>query len=197
MHPLISIRFLVAGHETTSNATTWCLYALSQAPDVQQKLREELLKVATDNPTMDELNALPYLDAVVRETMRVHAPVPSSIRIAMRDDVIPLNTPYVDVHGQVHDAVRVSKGSPIFIPILAINRAKALWGEDAHEFRWVVVYMCGWSAVLTGSGGPISRQERLEQVPEATQSVPGVWGNLMSFLGGPRSCIGYRFSLVE
>ena len=35
---------------------------------------------------MDELNALPYLDAVVRETMRVHAPVPSSIRIATRDD---------------------------------------------------------------------------------------------------------------
>ena len=72
--------------------------------------------------------------------MRVHAPVPSSIRIATRDDVIPLNTPYVDVRGQVHDAVRVSKGSPIFIPILAINRSKALWGEDAHEWkpeRWL------------------------------------------------------------
>ncbi|KAI0736247.1 cytochrome P450 [Fomitopsis betulina] len=167
--------FLVAGHETTSNATTWCLYALTQAPHVQQKLRDELLGVATDNPTMDELNALPYLDAVVRETMRLHAPVPSSIRIAMRDDVIPLNTPYVDVHGQVHDVVPVTKGSPIFIPILAINRAKVLWGEDAHEFR----------------------PERWENVPEAAQSVPGVWGNLMSFLGGPRSCIGYRFSLVE
>lgn len=149
-HLLSFHSFLVAGHETTSNATTWCLYALTQAPDVQQKLREELLTVATDNPTMDELNALPYLDAVVRETMRVHAPVPSSIRIATRDDVIPLNTPYVDVRGQVHDAVRVSKGSPIFIPILAINRSKALWGEDAHEFRWVVASMrveCGADGV--------------------------------------------------
>ena len=127
--------FLVAGHETTSGATMWCLFALSQAADVQRKLRAELLAVGTDTPTMDELNALPYLDAVVRETMRVHAPVPSSIRIATRDDVIPLSTPYVDVHGQVHDAVRVSKGTPIFIPILAINRSKALWGEDAHEFK--------------------------------------------------------------
>ncbi|TFY55501.1 hypothetical protein EVJ58_g8212 [Rhodofomes roseus] len=167
--------FLVAGHETTSNATTWCLYALTQAPHVQQQLREELLGISTDNPTMDELNALPYLDAIVRETMRVHAPVPSSIRVAVRDDVIPLNTPYVDVDGQVHDVIHVKKGSPIFIPILAINRSKELWGEDAFEFK----------------------PERWENVPEAVQSIPGVWGNQMSFLGGPRSCIGYRFSLVE
>lgn len=130
-----TLRFLVAGHETTSSGTALCLFALAQAPEVQVKLREELWSVQTENPTMDELNALPYLDAVVRETMRLHAPVPSSIRIAMRDDVIPLNTPYVDVHGQVHDVVPVTKGSPIFIPILAINRAKVLWGEDAHEFR--------------------------------------------------------------
>lgn len=164
---------------------------------MQQKLRDELLGVATDNPTMDELNALPYLDAVVRETMRVHAPVPSSIRVAMRDDVIPLNTPYVDVHGQVHDAVRVTKGSPIFIPILAINRAKALWGEDAHEFRWVVAHAYGCRVVLTVFFWLVVRPERWANVPEAAQSVPGVWGNLMSFLGGPRSCIGYRFSLVE
>ena len=129
--------FLGAGHETTSTGTAWALFALGGAPAAQTRLRAELRALAgsTDNPTMDELNALPYLDAVVRETMRVHAPVPSSIRIATRDDVIPLSTPYVDVHGQVHDAVRVSKGTPIFIPILAINRSKALWGEDAHEFK--------------------------------------------------------------
>lgn len=84
---------------------------------------------------MDELNALPYLDAVVRETMRVHAPVPSTIRIAVRDDVIPLNTPYTDVKGQVHDCIRVNKGSPVFIPILAMNRSKAIWGEDSFEFK--------------------------------------------------------------
>jgi hypothetical protein len=73
---------------------------------VQTKLREELLTVDTDTPTMDELNALPYLDMVVRETMRIHAPVASTSRIAMVDDVLPLNTPFTDRKGITHDRIR-------------------------------------------------------------------------------------------
>ncbi|KAI0643934.1 cytochrome P450 [Trametes meyenii] len=167
--------FLIAGHETTSNATTWCLYALTQAPDVQTKLRAELLSVASNAPTMDELNALPYLDAVVRETLRLHAPVPTTVRVATRDDVIPVGEPFVDRNGKVQDSIRISEGTPIFIPILSLNRSKKLWGEDALEFK----------------------PERWENPPEAISSIPGVWGHMLSFLGGPRACIGYRFSLIE
>lgn len=89
-----------------STGTTWALFALTQAPAVQRKLRDELLTVATDNPTMDELNALPYLDAVVRETMRVHAPVPSSFRVATKDDVLPLSRPVSDKKGVLHEYIR-------------------------------------------------------------------------------------------
>jgi len=32
---------------------------------------------------------------------------------------------------------------------------------------------------------------------EAASAIPGVWGNMLTFLGGPHACIGYRFSLVE
>ena len=49
----------------------WCLYALAQRPEVQARLREELLSVSSDTPTMDELYALPFLDAVLKETMRL------------------------------------------------------------------------------------------------------------------------------
>ena len=34
-------------------------------------------------------------------------------------------------------------------------------------------------------------------IPEAAHHIPGVWGNMMTFIGGPRACIGFRFSLVE
>ncbi|KAF8953061.1 cytochrome P450 [Flammula alnicola] len=167
--------FLIAGHETTSNATTWALFALTQNLEAQTKLRDELLQVGTENPGMDELNALPYLDAVIRETLRLHAPVSATTRVAVQDDILPLSEPITDKYGNKLDAIKIKKGETVLIPILAMNRAKSIWGEDALEFK----------------------PERWEKTPEAATTIPGVWGNMMSFLGGPRACIGYRFSLVE
>ena len=88
-----------------SSAITWVLYAMTQALDVQTKLRDELLSVDTEIPSMDELMAPPYLDAVVRETLRVHAPAPGTSRIAMKDDKLPVEKPYTDRHGVVRNTV--------------------------------------------------------------------------------------------
>ncbi|KAJ7800339.1 cytochrome P450 [Mycena leptocephala] len=167
--------FLVAGHETTSTAVTWALFALTQNPTAQERLREELLSIPTDRPTMDELNALPYLDCVVRETLRMYAPVPATSRTAFRDDVVPLGTPVTDTYGKVHESLRICKGENILIPILALNRDVEIWGPDAMEFV----------------------PERWEAPPPGASAIPGVWGHMLTFLGGPRSCIGFRFSLVE
>lgn len=85
--------------------TMWCLYALSKRADLQSRLREELLSVPTDTPSMDELQALPFLDAVVRETLRFHPAVPATSRVAKKDDVIPLNEPFVDKHGKLRSEI--------------------------------------------------------------------------------------------
>ncbi|KAH7907834.1 cytochrome P450 [Hygrophoropsis aurantiaca] len=167
--------FLVAGHDTTSAAMTLALFALTQHTEVQAKLRQELLTVESETPSMDELLALPYLDGVVREALRVHPPLPIVMRVAMKDDVIPLDIPFTDKNGQVQTEIRVSKGDYIVVPILAINRSEALWGPDAKEFK----------------------PERWESPPESLSNIPGVWGHLLTFLGGPRACIGYRFALIE
>jgi cytochrome P450 len=88
-----------------STATTWALFALTQNLEAQDKLRNELLTVGTDNPTMDELNALPYLDAVVRETLRIHSPVASTVRVAIQDDILPLGEPVKDKYGRMMDGI--------------------------------------------------------------------------------------------
>jgi cytochrome P450 len=59
----------------------WALIELALNLDVQNKLRQELLQFGAD-PTYDQLaNSLPYLDAVVHETLRLHPPIPDTIRI--------------------------------------------------------------------------------------------------------------------
>jgi cytochrome P450 len=168
--------FIIAGHETTSTTVAWCLYALCLHPEIQEKLRAELVAVPTNHPTMDELNALPYLDAVIREVMRVYATVGSTVREATKDDIIPLSKPFVDRNGVKHESLRITKGTTFFIPIIAMNRNEELWGPDAREFkpeRW------------------------LSPLPEQTADIPNVWGNVLSFLAGPRACIGYRFAVME
>ncbi|KAF7354243.1 Cytochrome P450 [Mycena venus] len=167
--------FFVAGHETTSTATTWALYALALHPHVQATLRAELLTMGTDSPSLDALNSLVYLDKVVREVMRVHSPVVMTNRMAMRDDVIPLGTPYTDTRGVRHDNIIVHKGQMFYVPIRAVNRDARIWGTDAAEFK----------------------PDRWDSVPDAASTIPGVWAHLFSFLGGPHNCIGWRFSLAE
>ncbi|KAJ7443571.1 cytochrome P450 [Mycena latifolia] len=144
--------FLVAGHETTSTAVTWALFALTQNKAAQARVRAELLSLDTESPTMEELNALPYLD----------------LRAALCDDIVPLAEPYTDAQGTVHENLRIPKGTTIFLPLLALNHAKEFIPE-----RW------------ESKESPIAN------------AIPGVWGNMLTFLGGPRSCIGYRFALVE
>ena len=132
--------FFLAGHDTTASAITWALFALTQAPQCQVKLREELLGPATDTPSMEELNDLPYLDAVVRETLRVHSPAPISARVAKEDDVIPLEIPFVDVNGKMQTDIKITKGDSVMIPIQAVNKSEKIWGKDASQFRYRSLY---------------------------------------------------------
>jgi cytochrome P450 len=60
--------------DTTSSALSRILYLLSTHPDVQDKLRKEIIEARKENRgelSYDQLVSLPYLDAVCRETLRV------------------------------------------------------------------------------------------------------------------------------
>ncbi|KAG8752319.1 hypothetical protein FRC14_007141 [Serendipita sp. 396] len=167
--------FMVAGHETTATGLVWALYSLSTHPEVQSRLRTELYTLSSPTPTMNELNELSYFDAVVKECLRLNSPFENTLRIAQADDVIPVGKPFLDRSGQLRDRIRIKKGDGVFLPVLVMNRLEEIWGPDAAEFD----------------------PERWFKLPEATNSVPSVWGNQFSFLSGPRSCIGFRFAVME
>jgi cytochrome P450 len=61
-----------AAHLTTAHTFSWTLFLLAQHPEVLARLTHELqTHVAGDVPTLDELEQLKYLDAVIRESMRI------------------------------------------------------------------------------------------------------------------------------
>lgn len=66
---------MFAAVDTTSNALCRTLHLLATHPDVQEKLRKEIMeaydKNGGQNLSYDDLVSLPYLDAVCRETLRL------------------------------------------------------------------------------------------------------------------------------
>ena len=58
--------------DTTSNLTARILQALATHPDVQEKLRQEIIAAQSDGElNYDQVMQLPFLDAVCRETLRM------------------------------------------------------------------------------------------------------------------------------
>lgn len=74
-----------AGHETSTNALAWTLMLLSQHPEIAANLHEELAVLGGDAPTVEQLGKLTYLDAVVKESLRILPPVPLHPRVVGED----------------------------------------------------------------------------------------------------------------
>ncbi|KAF9032821.1 cytochrome P450 [Hymenopellis radicata] len=137
---------LLAGYETTSSESSfihrrWCLIELCRQQELQDRLREELSQFSTSDPTYEQLNTgLPYLDAIVHETLRTHPPVEESPRVAAEDDFIPLSSPMKTKTGETVTSLFIAKGSVVSTPIRALNRSEEVWGPDAKAFnpeRWL------------------------------------------------------------
>nr|BAJ86653.1 predicted protein [Hordeum vulgare subsp. vulgare] len=74
--------FLGAGTETTASALQWTMANLVKRPDLQQKLRVEVDAIAGNGQVIEEteLSRMPYLKAVVLESLRRHPPLPFVLR---------------------------------------------------------------------------------------------------------------------
>ena len=114
----IAVLFL-AGQETTANSIAWTWYLLSQAPEVEAKLHEEIDRVVGDrSPALSDIQNLVYTRAIFDEALRLYPPIPVLPREAVmeeryRDRVIP-------------------KGSFIFVVPWLLHRHRALWENPDH-----------------------------------------------------------------
>ncbi|KAH9034869.1 cytochrome P450 [Lactarius pseudohatsudake] len=171
---------LVAGTDTTSTALSCLLHQLALHPNVQDKLRKELEEACQDNEelTHDQLVSLPFLEAVCRETLRLYPPLPGVMRTARSDAILPLSAPIHDVDGRKIHEVFVPANTDVFVQIHHLNRDPSIWGPDGAEWkpeRW------------------------LAPLPESVTNanIQGVYANTMTFIGGGRSCIGFKFAQLE
>lgn len=163
--------FLTAGHETTATAMQWAIYALCKHQDVQTRLREE---IRTNLPSISTDSPAPLSAATLDSLPYLNAVCNEVLRF------------YPSVPATVRIASRdttiintpIPKDTFFMISPHIINRQEEFWGPEAATFnpeRWI------------------------DPDTGRTNKTGGSSNNyaLLTFLQGPRSCIGQMFAKVE
>jgi cytochrome P450 len=114
------VSFLMAGYDTTALALTWTLYLVSQSPEWEERIRQEVDRVAGSGPvTSDHVEHLATVQQVLNESLRLYPTAPIIVR-----DIID------DIE---FDGVTVPAGTIGLIPIFAIHRHRQHW-QDPDRF---------------------------------------------------------------
>ncbi|RYP27267.1 hypothetical protein DL768_011253 [Monosporascus sp. mg162] len=121
------LQLMAAGHDTSANILSWSLYILATKQDIQDKLREEMLRELGEvpEPTYAQIEALPYLDNFTRETLRVYASATTTHREAVGDETIC--------------GIFIPKGTTFDVVPHVTLMNPLIWGDDVDEFdptRW-------------------------------------------------------------
>jgi cytochrome P450 len=114
------LTMLLAGHETTSLALSWTYYLLSQHPDVEQSITDEVDQViGKGRPSFLHLDRLTCTRRAIEESLRLYPPAWGFSRQAIGDDEI--------------GGYRVPRGSLVFLIPFVIHRRPTLW-PDPERF---------------------------------------------------------------
>eukprot|EP01038_Epipyxis_sp_PR26KG_P008454 gene8454-11432_t len=168
----VILNIILAGRDTTAQALTWAVFRLCTHPDMQEKLRVDIMQVLsteyafTDNKWQQKrafihipyqaIQKMKYLDAFISEVLRLHPSVASDFKIVQKDDVLP-------------DGTKVYKNAAMFFCPWIMGRSKELWGESALEFD-------------------------PDRFLDKSKPSPFIY---TAFQAGPRICLGMNFALLE
>jgi cytochrome P450 len=116
-----TVTFLAAGHETTANVLAWTLFLLSEYPEWDQRVFEEITReIGTADPTPEALGRLTLTRQVIDEAMRLYPPAPLIPRIALEADQI--------------GSIDVRAGTIVFTAPFISHRHRAFWSDpDAFD----------------------------------------------------------------
>nr|BAK07665.1 predicted protein [Hordeum vulgare subsp. vulgare] len=112
--------FLSAGNDGTATVLEWIMAELVNHPEMQARVYEEV----RSKPELSEvdLQALPYLNAVVLEALRLHPPIHFLVPHGVRSD------------GAEIGGYKVPKGAEVNVLIAEVGRDETVW-TAAREFR--------------------------------------------------------------
>ncbi|CAF1602722.1 unnamed protein product, partial [Adineta ricciae] len=114
------VTFLIAGHETTSGLLSFTLYYLLKNPHVLQKAQAEIDQFS--EITIDVLGQLKYIDAILKETLRLQPTAPAfSLKSKVGDVTLP-------------GGYEVRQNDHIFILLSQLHRDPKVW-DQPEEFR--------------------------------------------------------------
>ncbi|KAG0025629.1 hypothetical protein BGZ81_007007 [Podila clonocystis] len=126
-------------------------------PDVLKKLVQEVDNVLQDElPSYETYKQQKFAEACFHESLRLYPAVPRNLKMCVKDDILP-------------DGTKIYAGEWVTWSSYVTGRSKAIWGEDAREFkpsRWI-------------------NTEKPSQ------------GKFNAFHVGPRVCLGQQFATVE
>ncbi|XP_009762539.2 geraniol 8-hydroxylase-like [Nicotiana sylvestris] len=112
-----------AGTDTTTSTLEWAMAEIIRQPEIMEKAQAELAKVIGKGKIVEEadVSRLPYLQCIIKETLRMHPPVPFLVPRKVEQDV------------EMCDYI-IPKGSQVLVNVWAIGRDSTSW-EDPLVFK--------------------------------------------------------------
>ncbi|KAK5990818.1 Eburicol 14-alpha-demethylase [Cladobotryum mycophilum] len=177
------IALLMAGQHSSSSTSSWMMLRLAQNPDIVEELYQEQIKVlGSDLPplTYEDLFKLPLNQAIVKETLRLHAPIHSIMRAVKQPMPVPGTKFVIPTSHVLLAAPGVSSSDPAYFP-----------NPDEWDPR-------RWLAGSPNAPTLVRSEEEEEKVDYGYGIVSkGASSPYLPFGAGRHRCIGEQFANVQ
>ncbi|OZJ02026.1 hypothetical protein BZG36_05388, partial [Bifiguratus adelaidae] len=185
------ITFLSAGHNTTSSFLSWTLYELGNNPDIEAKIRQEIVDAGIkpgEIPTVEQVGQCKYLDRVIKESLRVHSPISTVIKYCLKDTTIKAGT--------TGDEYKIPAGQMCHVQIASLHFNPKVWPNpelfDPDRFLPENEVNRHPNAWMTFSDGPRACIGRQFSLQEGKLALIMLLSKFSFRLADPNQEVGYQ-----